>query len=247
MIARKDQYVRASLCLLMGAFLLAAASGCRTTKPPIPVYTEGSAPDVSVKLEAGDLVEIKFFYAPELNETQRVRPDGKIALQLVGEVAAQGKEPGQLQAELKKMYEGVIEKPEVSVLVREMNNRAVFVGGSVKIPGRIAMPGSLTALGAIMHAGGFDMAQAGYHKVMVIRTEENQTKAYLLDFSDELNGSPDKPFYLHAQDIVFVPRTKITDVNQWIDQYLNRIVPQFGFIYSAPLGNGTIGIDTSRR
>ena len=44
-----------------------------------------------VALVAGDVIEVKFFYTPELNETQTVRPDGKIMLQLVGEVKVEGK------------------------------------------------------------------------------------------------------------------------------------------------------------
>jgi len=44
-----------------------------------------------VALAPGDTVEIKFYYTPELNVTQTVRPDGKIALQLIGEVEVEGR------------------------------------------------------------------------------------------------------------------------------------------------------------
>ncbi len=229
--------------VLLGLLL---AGGCQTAGKK-PIHAGGSKPDVSVKLEPGDLIEIKFFYAPELNDIQRVRPDGKLSLQLIGEVDAQGQEPAALQAELKKRYDGLIEKPEVSVVVREMSNRAVFIGGAVRNPGRVPMPGTITALGAIVQAGGFDMTQAGYHNVVVIRSSEGQPSAYVLDFSGDLKGHPSEPFYLHSQDIVHVPKTKIANVNQWIDQYLNKVVPQFGLTYYRPLGDGTIGLDTSSR
>ncbi|MFH0879491.1 MAG: polysaccharide biosynthesis/export family protein [Lentisphaerota bacterium] len=229
--------------LLMGAALIA---GCQTAGPK-NVYTEGSEPDVSVKLEAGDLVDVKFYYAPELNELQRIRPDGNITLQLLGEVKAAGLTPGKFQEALKEKFTGLIDKPEVAVFVREQQNRAVFVGGAVKNPGRIAMPGSLTALSAIMQAGGFDMVQAGFNNVVVIRMTDDKPQAFVLDYSKELNGEPGEPFYLHAQDIVQVPRTRVVDANQWIDQYLNKMVPQFGLTATRSFGDGTVGIDTSRR
>jgi protein involved in polysaccharide export with SLBB domain len=230
--------------LTLGALM---AGGCQTPRErPMP-YDAGSPPDMNVKLQPGDLIEAKFYYSPELNESQRVRPDGKIALQLIGEIEAAGKDPQQLQAELREKYTGLIEKPEVAVLVREMSNRAVFVGGAVRNPGRIPMTGNLTALAAILEAGGFDMTQAGFNRVVVIRQEEDQPKSYILDYAKTLKGEPGEPFYLHSQDLVIVPRTPITDIDQWIDQYLNRIVPQFGFTYTRPIGDGVIGIDTSRR
>ena len=43
----------------------------------------------------GDSIDVKFFYTPELNEIQNVRPDGKIALQIIGEVTAAGKTPAE--------------------------------------------------------------------------------------------------------------------------------------------------------
>ena len=41
---------------------------------------------------------------------------------------------------------------------------------------------------------------------------------------------------------MFVPQTKITKVNQFIEQYIEKMVPQIGFIYTQPAGEGTIGI-----
>ena len=53
-----------------------------------------------VRLSAGDVLDIRFFYTPDLNAVQAIRPDGRIALQLVGEIKAQGKTPKALKEEL---------------------------------------------------------------------------------------------------------------------------------------------------
>ena len=222
-----------------------ALTGCRT------VDTKGaekmcSMPDARVILAPGDLVDVKFFYTPELNESQNIRPDGKITLQLAGEVMAAGLTPSQLQSDLEKKYAGLIEKPSVAVIARTLNHRNVYIGGAVNRPGMIEMPGDLTALSAILQAGGFNPREASLENVLVIRQEGETRKTFCLDFREDLEGGiPQAPFYLHAQDIVYVPRTKIVDAIQWVDQHINKIVPQFGFTYYHTAGNNTIGVDTS--
>ena len=47
-------------------------------------------------LQPGDTIDIKFFYYPELNDLVTIRPDGKISLQLIDEVAVEGLSPSEL-------------------------------------------------------------------------------------------------------------------------------------------------------
>ena len=199
------------------------------------------------RLSPGDTVEVKFFYTPELNETQPVRPDGKISLQIIGDVQAAGKSTAQLRAELIGLYSHELKEPEISVVTRSFTNRRVLVGGQVMLPGVIEMPDKLTALEAVMQAGGFDFREAETGSVVVIRHRDDRRYGYLLDMRPALEGRQATAFFLEPQDIVFVPRTKIAKVNQWIDQHLNRIIPQPGFFVSQTRGRTTVGIDTSAR
>ena len=195
----------------------------------------------------GDSIDVKFFYTPELNETQDVRPDGKIALQIIGEVAAAGKTPAQLRWLLEKLYASHLKDPEISVVVRSFSNQRVYVGGQVMRPGTIEISGRITALEAIMQAGGVDFREAQVKNVVVIRHYEGTRYGYLLNMEPILAGKESRPFFLEAKDIVYVPRTEIAKVNQWIDQYINKIVPQTGFTYYQRRGDSTIGLDTSGR
>lgn len=205
-----------------------------------------SLPDTNVTLAPGDLVDVKFFYTPELNESQQIRADGKITLQLAGDVPAAGLTPAELQKALEQKYTGLIENPSVAVIVRAMNHRNVYVGGSVNRPGMLEMPGDMTALSAIMQAGGFNLREAKLKNVLVIRQNDGARTVFSLDVRDALKGdAPPAPFYLHPQDIVYVPRTTIVNVGQWVDQHITRIIPQPGFMYSHTSGGSTIGLDTS--
>jgi protein involved in polysaccharide export with SLBB domain len=104
------------------------------------------------------------------------------------------------------------------------------------------MPRRITALEAIMMAGGFDYRRAEVSNVVIIRHKDGKRYGCSLDFRDALKGKEFQPFYLEPEDIIYVPRTVISKVNLWIDQYINQIIPRVGFTYSTLLGSGaTIG------
>ena len=180
---------------------------------------------LSVLLGAGDVLDIRFYNTPELNETQTVRPDGKISLQLVGEAEVQGKTTSQLQDELIKLYSSQLKNPEITVIVRSLYSHRVYVSGEVNTPRFVEAPRRMSVLEAIMEAGGFDMTTANVNNVVVIRYKENQRYGYKLNLKPALKGKEDQPFFLEPYDIVYVPRTKITAVNQWIDQYIDGLIP----------------------
>ena len=152
-----------------GIYLILAIGGCQTTRPvadaqltvaPAADLEPRPEPEPLLNLGPGDVLDFKFFNTPELNDSQTVRPDGKITLQLVGEVTVQGKTPEELRAELIKRYTPELKNPEVAVIVRSLSDRRVYIGGEVNKPGIIPMPSRLTALEAIIEAGGFKMETA---------------------------------------------------------------------------------------
>jgi polysaccharide export outer membrane protein len=179
-------------------------------------------------LKAGDVVEIKFAYANQFNDTQTVRPDGKIEMQLIGEVVAEGKTPGELREELIRLYTVQLKHPELAVVVRGLFERRVYVGGEVNKPGPVDIPGEMTALEAIMLAGGFNLERAEVQSVIVVRKQDGRLVGQTLDFKDALAGRETQPFYLQPRDIVYVSRTTITDVDQWMQQHLWRLLPPIG-------------------
>ena len=220
-------------------------NGC---KQPTPAMTPSQLRPVGPKiltLAPGDEIEVKFFYAPELNERQFIRPDGRITLLLVGEIDVQGKTPVDLQSELQSLYAKELKQSEVAVIVRSLSEQVVYVGGEVNRPTHIEMKGRLTAIEAIIRAGGFNPQTAEVKNVVIIRHKSGKRYGCAIDFSNALAGKSSTPFYLEPHDIVYVPRTVIAQVTQWIDQYINKMIPRTGLIFSTPLGAGTLAMDMS--
>jgi protein involved in polysaccharide export with SLBB domain len=81
----------------------------------------------------------------------------------------------------------------------------VFVTGAVVHPGKILSDHPLTALDAVMEAGGFVLTTANLKDVRVIRNENGVMKKYSLNLKLLLDGKDSQPFYLEPSDIIFVP------------------------------------------
>jgi protein involved in polysaccharide export with SLBB domain len=202
----------------------------RTAQEP---QTRTSGPR-DVLLRPGDVLDVKFFYTPELDVTQSVRPDGKIALQLVGEVPIEGRTPAQVRDLLLTLYESHLKDPKITIVLKSQYDRRIFVGGEVVRPGVIPMPGDMTAAEAIMEAGGFDLEEARVNNVIVIRQTGGRWQGFKMDLKSTLQGEATEPFYLHPRDIVYVPRTRIAEIDQWIEQHINKLIPRIPLYFSIP-------------
>jgi polysaccharide export outer membrane protein len=76
----------------------------------------------SFKISVDNVISIKFVYNPELNETQMVRPDGRVSLPYLGEVYVLGKSVAELTKELKERYSKILQDPEIYVVVPEFRS-----------------------------------------------------------------------------------------------------------------------------
>jgi protein involved in polysaccharide export with SLBB domain len=225
------------------AMLLAAGCGSssqRVIAAPPEVAVE--APPSS-GLGPGDVIEVKFSYTPEFNQTQTVRPDGNIQLPLIGNVHVAGLTPSELRGALMGFYRQDLRDPDIVVIVQSWYNRRVFVGGEVLKPGIILIPGEMTVVEAIMEAGGFRLPEAEVRNIVVIRQRDNRRYGYCIDLEAATTGGDVRPFLLEPRDIVYVPRTRITKIGQWVDQHINKLVPQTGFLFTYRAGDATVGYD----
>jgi polysaccharide export outer membrane protein len=181
-------------------------AGCQTSK--LNESSKKIVPDQPhseiVTLQEGDDLKISFPGSATLDTTQQIRRDGKISLPLVGEVQAAGETPDDLQKNLINLYAPQISSKEVIVTV-ESSAFPVYVTGCVIRPGKISSDKPMTALEAVMEAGGFDYEKANLRNVRVIRSENGVSKSYTLNLKLALNGNEDKPFYLKPSDIIYVP------------------------------------------
>ncbi|MBU6411528.1 MAG: polysaccharide biosynthesis/export family protein [Verrucomicrobiota bacterium] len=203
----------AANCPALLLAMLLALTGCETNQPT--VFSRPSAPGPAAQtsepshaeailLREGDVVNVTFPGSSSLDTTQQIRRDGKVVLPLVGEVTAAGKTPEALQQELIKLYAPQVATKQVIVTVQS-STFPVFVTGAVLRPGKVLSDHPISALDAIMEAGGFDYTKANLKHVVVIRQEKDHTVRFTLNLKKVLQGSQQQSFYLKPSDIVYVP------------------------------------------
>jgi len=200
--------IRLGFLLWTAGFLAAIAglTGCSTGSDPsgMALAQAASMETAPVKINPGDVVQLTFPGAPNMNISERVRVDGRLFLPLVGEVQAAGKTPKELQEDLAKKYSEEVRVTEVVVNLTS-SSASVFVSGAVLHPGRIAMERPLTVLDAIMEAGGFDPKRANVKKIALIRRKDGSYTKRILNLKPVLKGENVPPITLEPFDIVYVP------------------------------------------
>ena len=160
-------------------------------------------------LQRGDEIEIRAYNIPDLNQTARIRPDGKITVVLLNDVQAAGVTPSRLTATLTEGYSQHFRTPRMAVIVRGFSSENVYVGGEVLHPGEIGIRNNLTALQAVVDAGGLKENTGAEATITVMRTVPGaETQHLSLSIQDIVNKKQaDLP--LRAGDVVYVPKTFI--------------------------------------
>lgn len=189
--------------------LMILVSGCQTAPEPHPadfgtIHPPATKPDVLV-LHEGDVVRVTFPGATALNgPSQTIRRDGIISIPPLGEIKAAGLTTKELEKAILDTYGSQIQTKEVNVTL-ESSGFSVYVTGLVLRPGKITAERPLTALEALMEAGGPDYTKANLKKVTVIRVENGHTERHVLNLKLVLEGQSTEQFKLKPADIVYVP------------------------------------------
>jgi polysaccharide export outer membrane protein len=218
---------------LMLAILLTACTA-KNIVPADTVGTQSTAyPLKEYLIQTGDQLDIKFFYNPELNEQVVVRPDGKISLQLAPEITATGLTPAQLTEVLEKTYAKELANPGITVIVRSFSSQRIYVDGEVNTPGMVNLVGPMTVLQSISAAGGLKDTAKTSEVIIIRKTKESTPLAIAVNLDDIRNAADgSKDILLAPFDIVYVPKSAVANVNQFVDQYIRRNVPiPFGITY----------------
>lgn len=194
------------------------------------------------KIQVGDRIVVASYYDSHLNQDVVVRPDGRISLLLMGDVYVAGVTPTRLDEMVTKAYSRVVEAPEITVVIKEFTSSSIYVGGEVRRQAAMPIRGSITVMQAITAAGGF-LPTANKKQVLILRKQpDGQYITYQLDTDRILvNGAPS--VYLQRTDIIYVPETTIANVGHFVDQYINKVIPEairFSYSYTRVKDDDTI-------
>lgn len=134
-----------------------------------------------------------------------VRPDGKISLPLLNEVEANGKTPEQLRLSIEEAARKFLQEPAVTIVVKQINSRKVFITGMVGKPGPYTLTAPTTVLQLIATAGGL-MEFADREHIVIVRTENGRPASYRFNYKEVIQQKKlNQNIELKAGDTVVVP------------------------------------------
>ena len=201
------------LVIVLLAFPLSLAAQTKTQTPPrLTTVTEGR-----YRLQPGDVLEVQFRYSPEFNQTVTVQPDGYITMEIGGDLKVAGFTVEQTKQAILRQASTRLQDPVATVLLKEFQKPYFVVAGEVGTPGKMEMRERVTALQAVMLAGGMKETAKSSQVVVYRRINSDYAEVKLLNFkSIKKTSDLENDLTLQAGDVVYVPRDKISKIERFV-------------------------------
>lgn len=192
--------------------------------PEAPLATEAGQPYL---IRFGDQLTLQVAGREESRLSVIVRPDGRVSLPYVGEVEVAGKTIPFLQAQAEAGFTRQYREPRVFVNVTQMAPHRIYVFGEVNKPGLVESERPLNVIQLLALAGGQTEGAELRNLIVIDELGNGQKHIRLLDITstepqDLLRISLEQ---VDSFDIVIVPRRLITEVGQFVKDYINVFLP----------------------
>jgi polysaccharide export outer membrane protein len=173
------------------------------TKPAVPGPVVPTEPGFTIGPD--DVLGIFVWREAEVSGDVTVRPDGMVTLPLIRDVKAAGLTPNELADRIQEALREFITDPSVTVVVRQMNSRKVFITGEVARPGAYSLSSPMTVMQLIAIAGGLnEFAEA--NSISIMRIEAGRTRSFPFAYKDVAKGkTAEQNIMLKPGDTVVVP------------------------------------------
>lgn len=157
------------------------------------------------RVGAGDVIQVAVWREPEASLQVSIRPDGKISLPLINDLLVVGMTPMEIQQLITKKLESFITSPNVTVIVRQILSKKVYVIGEVNRTGAFQMTQPFTIFQLLTEAGGL-RPFADQKSIYVLRVTNGKQERFLFNYKEVVRGrNLRQDILLQPGDMVVVP------------------------------------------
>src|ERR1041385_5671531 len=169
------------------------------------------------RLQPGDVIDVQYRYTPEFNQTVTVQPDGYVSLEIGGDLKVAGLTVEETRQTILKKASMRLQNPVANVILKEFQKPYFVVAGEVATPGKIEMRERVTAIQAIMLAGGMKETAKSSQVVVFRKINSDIAEVKVLNLKSIRRTSDlENDLTLQAGDMVFVPRDKISKIERFM-------------------------------
>jgi polysaccharide export outer membrane protein len=169
------------------------------------------------RLQPGDVLEIQYRYSPEFNQAVTVQPDGYVSLEIGGDLKVAGLTVEQTRQAILRRAGARLRDPVATIVLKEFQKPYFVVAGEVAQPGKIEMRERVTAIQAIMLAGGMKETARSSQVVVFRKINSDMAEVKLLNLKSIRRTSDlENDVTLQAGDMVYVPRDKISKIERFM-------------------------------
>jgi polysaccharide biosynthesis/export protein len=152
-----------------------------------------------------DVLTIVFWREKDMSAEVTVRPDGRVSLPLINDVVAAGRTPEQLRLAVTEAAAKFIADPTVTIVVKAIHSRKVFITGQVSKPSEYALGGPTTVLQLIAMAGGV-LEYADSENITVLSTADGKPTSFRFNYKEVMNRKNlQQNVLLKPGDTIIVP------------------------------------------
>ena len=211
---------RSVFLLLACALLDARPATAQNPSAEAPCTPPGSdlCARETYRIHLSDVFDIQLAFSPEYNQTLTVQPDGYVQLKEVGRVQAAGKTVSELQASIAQSYVGILNKPVVTLVLKDFFKPSFYASGEVGHPGRYELRSEVTLMQALSEAGGLLNERASKKQVVLFRPQGDGTyESHVIDVAALLKPKPaTEDVRVLPGDIIYVPQNKFSKVRPFL-------------------------------
>jgi polysaccharide export outer membrane protein len=227
-----------SVAALCFGLLLLGSIGCFSPSlvpppiaPPIQGYVVG----------APDTLFITILPEPEISREVRVRPDGMISIDLIGDVQAAGRTPVEIAQVIQQEIGRYKRDAAVNVAVVNSPSQFVTIYGEVARPGTFELATETRVTEAIGRVGG-TLPFASLNNIRVIRTNGIDTEVMAIHLKDIKQGDLSTNFVIQEGDLVVVPPTWLARVGYVVQMLFFPFQPVVATL--GGIGGASQGVQT---
>jgi polysaccharide export outer membrane protein len=237
--------IRAASRRLATFAVLALALGsiaCSSAKPAPQPMGQNAFPG-PYRVGPPDQLLVSILPEPQIDRTVTVRPDGKISIDLVGDVDAAGRRPEEIAADIQTRISKYKRDASVTVSVAKADSIAITVLGEVRAPKVFPLARETRVVEALGEVGGPSFF-ASTSKIRVVRPGEPTPAVFLVNLDDITEGDLSTNIQLNGGDIVYVEPTVFAKIGYALQQVLfpfQQIIGGGGAMAAFAMGGNVAG------